>query len=135
MDFAKVVQYDAAIEFELDGPGDFGPTGIFFSVISANAPGPKAKARQNQAQLMISNIGKISEKKLDVVVSLIEKNEGRTIEFLAACVTGWRWPKDAEWNGKKIDFTPEFVKEVLSADWVFEQVDAKVSDIGNFTKG
>jgi hypothetical protein len=136
MDIAALVQYDAPFEYELTHDGH-GPLGVTFDLISINAPGPKAVIRRNQARLLMSNVNKekLGEKGEAELVKFIEKNEGRTIEVLAACVVGWKWNgKSFGKLGKDPAFTPENVKEVLAVDWIFGQLDGVVSDIVNFTK-
>jgi len=136
MDIATLVQYDAPYEYELKNPTTEDGIGVVFKVISINSPGPKAVMRRNQAKVMLSGVGKekLTDKKEGELVTMIEKNEGRTVDLLASCVVGWDWGK-AEWNKKKnLEFTPENVKEVLAVDWIFNQLDGVVSDIENFTK-
>ena len=135
MDILAQVQYDAPIEHELELPNGKA-TGVVFKLVSANSPASKKIMLQNQARLMASNIGKSREKTEAEYLKLLEKQVDKTVEQVAACVVGWDWNGNSAGKiGKDPAFTPENVKYVLEADWIFEQVSEVVGEIENFTKG
>lgn len=60
------------------------------------------------------------------------EGEEKSVAFLAALVTGWDWEGDASWGGKKLTFTTDNVKTVLSEPWVRAQLNADLSKPANF---
>jgi hypothetical protein len=130
------LQYDAPYEVELRHPITDENIGVTVSVTSANSPAAKRVQMQNQARLMAMNLGKNKEKSEAEILALLEKQVKKTVEQLAACVTGWNWGgKTFGKLGKDPEFTPANVSAVLDTDWIFDQVNDAVSDIANFTKG
>ncbi|MDX3975795.1 terminase large subunit [Shinella sp.] len=70
---------------------------------------------------------KTREKKLT-----IEKIEEDNTAIICAAIAGWTWGGDAKWNGKKPEFTPENVAEVMAVDWIRKQVKIALDEEADF---
>ena len=78
----------------------------------------KARAQRNQPVLTI-------------------EDERASLEICKTAVVGWQWTDDADgssgnWGGEQPTFNPETLSEMLSRDWLREQVDRHLADAKSF---
>lgn len=126
MDIAKRVNYETTFEYEVTDPETGEGTGLFLDLRSTSSAEVKAVSRKH-----IDFISAQQRANKTVKVDVLER---QVVEKLVAAVAGWRWEGDANFNGEKLEYTPENVRKVVEVDWIFDQVNKQVGDIENFTK-
>ncbi len=78
----------------------------------------KARAQRNQPVLTV-------------------EDERASLEICKTAVVGWQWTDDADgspgnWGGEQLTFNPATLSEMLSRDWLREQVDRHLADAKSF---
>lgn len=108
--------------FKVLDPRDDKPTGLILNLRPLTDPKVKRVKHAIQNKRLASRKFKVTSEQL----------ESQTLEIHIACVDSWEWTGDSNWNGKKLEFTDENVREVLSNEIIKDQVDADLGDIAGF---
>ena len=108
----------ATVPLEIRNPATGKPTGIVLNLRSMDSePARNVKLANSNKQMMRRN------RKLTAA----DLEEGY-IDLLVVLVESWEWKGDAAWRGgKKPDFKPDVVREVVSTPWIRNQI-AEVTD-------
>ena len=126
MSIFNIVKYDEAIKYELVHPASGDGLGIIFSLVSSASDQAKAIYRK---QIKLNYALQRKGKTID-----IDEGEAQIIERLSASIVGWDW---ADQEFREGEGAPEFNKsniaDVLTVDWIFDQISKQVNDIQNFT--
>lgn len=112
----------STVDVEIIHPGTGEATGLVITVKSTEDDSVKRLQRSQ-----INRRLKSRDKKLSV-----EKIEEESNAVICAAVAGWTWGGDAKWNGKKPEFTPENVAEVLAVEWIRKQVKTVLDEEADF---
>lgn len=103
---------------------DSGPLTI--DIVGVDSPPFQAR----QLQLANRRLATAGNRKSKITAEDLEK-EG--IDTVAGCITGWS--SNIELDGNRLDYSRANAKELLKRlIWVREQVDAAITDRGNFLK-
>jgi hypothetical protein len=137
MDLAKLDTVSGAnkgFEVQLYDPGSTANLDIFVEVLGRDS----AEWRRLNADHQRRRIAKMTKGGTFRMGSLsLEEIERESIELLASCTKSWRDgdKKTLTINGEEIPFSKEAAIRVYTAyPWIFEQVDAAVTDRANFIK-
>lgn len=138
MAIADIVNYEGAFDLELNGP-DGEKLGWTWHVLSAGSAQAKKAQNRFNAENHVKSMGKRKKKAaasvdVDEVMSELDIAAPRVVGLVAACVSGWTVSSKFAKSQKDEDFefTPANVARFLDIEWIFEQADDCVSDIGNF---
>lgn len=123
MDFSKLKYSEIVLDIKNPATGE--NLGLSVTLVSPDDDRvKKVKLQNDNERLVLLRRGKdFDAKKVDENVN----------KMLAACVTGWVWGDEAEYNGVKLDFTTENVMLLLKElPWFKKQIEAVVVDDANF---
>ena len=119
MDINTLVPVERIIEIK--HPAKDENLGIRVTIVSMNDEKVKYIRRK-----FINNRIELEKKGKSFKADDIESNE---IDLLLACITGWDWYGDIDFNGSKPEFNEANVKKVLNTfRWFKDQLTEAVSD-------
>lgn len=124
MDISKLVNTEALFNLELRNPATDKPLGIVFAIRSASSDEAEQVRREN----LDKRLEKMQRAKMIKADTAIKAE----LRQAAACVASWDWGEHT-WGGETPEFSFAKVCEVLSADWVFDQVVEAANNVANFT--
>lgn len=126
MAISNIVKYESSFDYELLHPVNGTGLKIWFTLVSSASDSVKSVIRrQIDANYERQRKGK-SLKASDGEVQIIDR--------IAACFQSWKWNGQEFRDGQGVpEFTRENILDVLSVDWIFDQVNKQVNDIENFT--
>jgi len=132
-DFSTTTACDKGFELELRHPATKAPLGVFLTVLGKDSKTFKDHIRSKtnerlRKDMMARNRGK------DAEPSTVEQIERETIELLSICTLGWR-TGDAPtitMGGKVLEFSEANARLVYAEEWIRNQADEAIGDLGNF---
>lgn len=139
---------DATFDLELKHPVSKELTGLIIRHKGVNAREVQAVSRKAVNQLIARNF-KAQRKGEDDNTPTVEEGERRAAKILVAATVGWfeitrnakgevtKTTEGFPFGKERLLFTPEAAEKLysdLGFDWLREQLDASVGDLGNFMK-
>lgn len=109
----------STVPLEIRNPATGKPTGLVLNLLSADSEPVKKVKRQ----LLNKALARRNRK------ATADEVEESNLDLLVAAIESWEWKGDTTWKGgKKPEFKPDAVREVVSTSWIRSQIEEAKED-------